>query len=117
MHGMASAVRPCRRSWMTRLSACGCDLVTIQVNDNVTTPSWMLAPGNLRRARHDIAVTVGQFVRRTLSLDFPGVNDEFARAIPGCCARRRARSSARLADAAGGTLFAGLSRPARRAQF
>jgi hypothetical protein len=31
MHGIASASNPCRRSWMTTLSACGWDLVMIQV--------------------------------------------------------------------------------------
>ena len=35
MHGSASAAKPCRRSWMTTLSACGCDLVMSQVKDKV----------------------------------------------------------------------------------
>ena len=37
--GSPAQQRPWRRSWMTRLSACGCDFVTIQLNGKLTTPS------------------------------------------------------------------------------
>src|ERR1044071_7655939 len=73
MQGSASAAKPCRRSWMTTLSACGCDLVMSQVKDKVTTPSRMLAPGNRARPRRDTTVTDSRVAGRRLSVDSTGV--------------------------------------------
>src|ERR1044071_3116799 len=75
MQEIASAWKPCRGSCMTTLSACGCDLVMIQVCGNVTAPSPMLAPGNRSGVRRDTAVTVRADPGRTLSFDSTGVSD------------------------------------------